>query len=50
MTFFNDAKRENNDKKHRSNPNQRGRNVDTNRDGDSQRNRSDDDLFGSEDE
>ena len=49
MTFFDDAKRENNDKNRRSNPNERGRSVDTNRDGDSRRNRSDDDLFGGED-
>ena len=44
MTFMNDAKRDS-DKNRRSNPNERGR-TDSNRDGDSARNRSDDDLFG----
>ncbi len=52
MSFFYDAKnepkREQNERGRRSNPNERGRGVDTNRDGDSQRNRSDRELFGPE--
>jgi hypothetical protein len=49
MTFQKDVKRETSDRNRRSNPNERKR-ADSNRDGDSQRNRSDDDLFGADDE
>ena len=48
MTARNEKKRGNNDRDRRSNPNTRERSVDTNRDGDSQRNCTDDDLFGSD--
>ena len=47
MSFKIDTKRENNDRSRRSNPNERKR-TDSNRDGDSARNRSDNDLFGTE--
>ncbi len=47
MAFRNETKRENCDKNRRSNPNER-KHADSNRDGDSQRNRSDNDLFGTE--
>ena len=44
MTMKNDKRREADERGRRSNPNERKR-ADSNRDGDSQRNRSDDDLF-----
>ena len=46
MTAKNDKQR-GNERNLRSNPNER-RHADSNRDGDSARNRSDDDLFGSD--
>ena len=49
MSFKNETKRESGDRNRRSNPNERKR-ADSNRDGDSQRNRSDDDLFGPEED
>ena len=47
MAFRNETKRENGDRNRRSNPNER-KYADSNRDGDSQRNRTDNDLFGSD--
>ncbi|MBQ6235721.1 MAG: hypothetical protein IJK54_07350 [Clostridia bacterium] len=47
MTAKNDKRRENEERKLRSNPNER-KHADSNRDGDSARNRSDDDLFGTD--
>ena len=47
MSFFYDAKREQNEHG-RKNDADRRRNTDSNRDGDSQRNRSDRELFGPE--
>ena len=48
MSFFYDAKREQNERKRKSDPNERGRSTDSNRDGDSQRNRSDREVYGPE--
>ena len=49
MSFFYDAKRENRcDRNRNRKPEERGRNTDSNRDGDSQRNRSDRDVYGPE--
>jgi hypothetical protein len=48
MNFSDEAKRET-DRNRRSNPNERKR-ADSNRDGDSQRNRSDDDWYGPEED
>ena len=48
MSFFYDAKRENNERKRGSEPAARRRSTDSNRDGDSQRNRSDRDVYGPE--
>ena len=47
MSFKNDTKRETGDRNRRSNPNERKR-ADSHRDGDSQRNRTDDDLYGAD--
>ena len=48
MSFFYDAKREQNERKRGSDTTERRRNTDSNRDGDSQRNRSDRDVYGPE--
>ena len=49
MSFFYDAKREQNcDRTRKNDPADRRRNTDSNRDGDSQRNRSDRDVYGPE--
>ncbi len=48
MSFFYDAKREQNDRSRKNDYAERRRNTDSNRDGDSQRNRSDRDVFGPE--
>ena len=49
MSFFYDAKREQQNARKRSNePTERRNNTDSNRDGDSQRNRSDRDVYGPE--
>ncbi len=48
MSFFYDAKREQNGRDRKPSPAERRRNTDSNRDGDSQRNRSDRELFGRE--
>ena len=47
MTMKNDKRRGSDELSRRNNPNER-KHADTNRDGDSQRNRSDNDLFGSD--
>ena len=47
MTMKNDKRRSGDEMNRRSNPNER-KHADSNRDGDSQRNRSDRDLFGPE--
>ena len=47
MTAKNDKQRSSDERKLRSNPNER-KHADSNRDGDSARNRSDDDLFGTD--
>lgn len=47
MTAKNDKQRNSDERSRRSNPNER-KHADSNRDGDSQRNRSDDDLFGTD--
>lgn len=48
MSFFYDTKREANERNRKNDASERRRNTDSNRDGDSQRNRSDRDLFGPE--
>ena len=48
MSFFYDAKREQNERKRTVEPSERRRSTDSNRDGDSQRNRSDRDVYGPE--
>jgi len=50
MTFFNETKRSGSerDRKRKDDTMNRRRSTDSNRDGDSQRNRSDNDLFGGE--
>ena len=48
MSFFYDAKREQTDRSRKNDYAERRRSTDSNRDGDSQRNRSDRDLFGPE--
>ena len=50
MSFFYDVKREQNERNRKNTPAERRRNTDSNRDGDSQRNRSDRELFGPEQE
>ena len=47
MTMKNDKQRRSDERSLRSNPNER-KHTDSNRDGDSARNRSDDDLYGAD--
>lgn len=48
MSFLNESKRDQTDRNRTTDLSERRRNTDSNRDGDSQRNRSDRELFGPE--
>ena len=48
MSFFYDVKREQTERTRKNDPAERRRNTDSNRDGDSQRNRSDREVYGPE--